>query len=346
MLCFRLCAPLSLITLFALLAAPFAAAAAPEEKKPEPPKAPAFLSFTLENDSLGSGADRNYTSGVRIGFLDTAVKIPAALHAAGEAVSVFAFNESTSLTLSLGHNLYTPRNITRVTQDPRDRPWAAFLYASAGLATQSDDHVDEVELTLGVVGPLALGETVQKTVHTFIGGKTPRGWNNQLKNEPGVILSWQRRWPDIASTDVSSYRFTLSPHGGVTLGNIYTYGNSGLTFRFGPSRADWQDTPLRVRPATPGIGYFGDAEAGRNFGWYLFAGVDGRAVARNIFLDGNSFASSHSVDKNPLVADISGGLALTYGDAQIAYTLNWRSPEFSTQRGSDVFGSVSVGWRF
>src|SRR3546814_11015068 len=29
----------------------------------------------------------------------------------------------------------------------------------------------------------------------------------------------------------------------------------------------------------------------------LFAGVEGRAVLRNIFLDGNTFADSHSVDE-------------------------------------------------
>jgi len=38
---------------------------------------------------------------------------------------------------------------------------------------------------------------------------------------------------------------------------------------------------------------------------YLFAFVDGRAVGRDIFLDGNTFTDSHSVTRKTFVGDLS-----------------------------------------
>ena len=83
------------------------------------------------------------------------------------------------------------------------------------------------------------------------------------------------------------------------------------------------------------------------FGWYLFAGVEGRVVARNIFLDGNTFEDSHSVDKYPLVADLQAGIAFTLGEnTRIAYTHLLRSREFREQDGTTQFGTLSVSVRF
>src|SRR3546814_17784538 len=97
----------------------------------------------------------------------------------------------------------------------------------------------------------------------------------------------------------------VTPHLGAALGNVYTYGAGGLTLRFGEDLPDDYGPP-RIRPALPGSDYFRPTD---DFGWYFFAGAEGRIVARNIFLDGNTFKDSHSVDKRPLVADLQAGLA-------------------------------------
>jgi lipid A 3-O-deacylase len=49
-------------------------------------------------------------------------------------------------------------------------------------------------------------------------------------------------------------------------------------------------------------------------------GGEARAVAHNIFLDGNDFKSSAHVSKIPEVADIVAGLAVFYGHTRFAYT--------------------------
>mgnify|MGYP005841661541 CR=1 FL=1 len=303
-----------------------------------------FFTFTLENDLFGSGNDRNYTNGTRLTYHKVGEEPPALAKWLGDVLPTFKVNKSTTVYYALGQNLYTPEDITTPAPDPTDRPYAAFLYGSAGFSSVNGNHIDDLEFTLGVVGPLAFGEEVQSTVHEIVAADDPRGWDAQLDNEPGLMLSWQRRWPEAVGTDIGPFYFRVNPHLGATVGNIYTYGAGGITLQLTPAYNKWQSQPLRVRPAIPGSGYFQPPE--EVLGWSLFIGTEGRALARNIFLDGNTFEDSPSVNKKHFVADISGGLSLTYGRMRASYTLNWRSREFHGQDDGSLFGAISVGWRF
>lgn len=305
-----------------------------------------FITLNSENDLYGGGTDQNYTNGARITYFDMGKRPPEIFDVLDRLVPTFSINPTTSVYYSLGHNLYTPKDITRVTQDPNDRPWAAFLYTSAGLVSVTNNHIDEIEATLGIVGPAALGRQVQTFVHENISDSpTPRGWDNQLSNEPGLMLSWQRRWPERYGFEGPLGLSTgVEPHFGVTLGNIYTYTNAGLSLRLSPSSGRFQDDPARVRPAMPGTGAF-IVDDGQ-FSWHLFGGIEGRAVARNIFLDGNTFADSYSVDKKIFVGDASAGIAFTYGHTRLSYALMYRTKEFDKQDDPSIFGTVSLGYRF
>ena len=304
-----------------------------------------FLTLNIENDLIGAGTDKDYTSGVRLSYLDTG-KQPKQIGRYLEAlVPAFAVNETTSIAYSLGQNLYTPEDITIAGPQPDERPWAGFLYASAGLATLQNNHVDEVEATLGVVGSLAQGKAVQNAIHELVDARDPEGWDNQIHNEPGVILSWRRRWPKAVQGSFGDLDLSLEPNINLSLGNIYTQAGTGVSLRLSPDGRRWQDTPLRVRPAIPGSGFFQPRQHWAE-SWYFFSGVQGRAVGRNIFLDGNSFRDSPSVDKKPFVMDVNAGIAFTLGDTRISYTAVYRTKEFDAQDDGTLFGAVSLGYRF
>lgn len=304
-----------------------------------------FFTLTIENDSIGGGTDRNYTSGVRLSWFDTSAVAPQTAQSLNPYLPLFSLNDTASVYYSAGQNLYAPRNLRISPPDPTDRPYAGFLYGSVGLVNITDNHLDYLEATAGVVGPMALGKVTQKFVHNHLtDSDDPRGWDYQLENEPGLMLSWQRLWPETFTAEAGALHFRVSPYGGATIGNVYTYANTGLIFQLVPKAYVWQGMPLRVRPAIPGSGYFSVPEG--EFSWSVFAGLEGRAVARNIFLDGNTFRDSASVDKKPLVGDANIGVAFNYGRVQLSYTLNWRSEEFHGQNGSDLFGAVSLGYRF
>ncbi len=308
-----------------------------------------FVTVNVENDLFGGGTDQNYTSGVRLTYHKMGAELPQFTRTMDRMVPMFRRNEATSIYYSLGQNLYTPEDITTSADQPNDRPWAAFLYASAGMISVRENTVDEIEGSLGVVGPAALGEQTQRTIHKWVNSPNPEGWDNQLKNEPGLILSWNRRWPERYGIDfpgvvVDGWSATAEPNIGITAGNIYTYANAGANFRLSPYAGRFQDAPIKVRPASPGSGAFIIPEG--VFAWHLFGGVEGRAVARNIFLDGNTFTDSHSVDKKPFVYDATAGVATAYGPARISYALVYRSKEFEEQDSPSIFGTVSIGYRF
>jgi len=103
--------------------------------------------------------------------------------------------------------------------------------------------------------------------------------------------------------------------------------------------------PVRVEPSLPGSYYFEPRKEGA-VGAYVFVGVDGRAVARNIFLDGNTFESSRHVDKNNFVGDLQYGAAIAWDRFRLTYTHVFRTREFTTQRGADQFGAISLSVRY
>jgi len=300
-----------------------------------------YINMTLENDLFGKGTDQNYTNGIRIGWFEPGRKPPGITERFDGFIPFLDVNETTSVTYSLGHNLYTPDDIESKAQDPDDRPWAAFAYASMGMVTLDESYLDEYEITLGVVGPLALGEPIQKTVHDIIGSPEPNGWDNQLKNEPGLILSWQRRWPVSLKKDFAGSYLSLAPHVGLTAGNIYTYANAGAAFKVSSAGGRWADKPLMVQPSIPGTGFFPRA---KRIYWEMFLAFEARAVARNIFLDGNTFRDSHSVDRKPLVGDVSAGFTATWRRLRLGYTLVYRTREFAGQDEPALFGAVNIGY--
>ncbi len=304
-----------------------------------------YLSFSFENDRIGNGKDQNYTNGFRVTYFDVNTPIPPVIDKLAEAVPTFDINPTTSTFFTLGQNIYTPNDITISTDQLNARPWAAWLYGSVGMTTITKNHLDELEFTLGILGPEALGEQTQKFVHEHItNSPIPQGWDNQLETEPGLIVSWRRRWPVWYAENFGDFRLRVEPNINVSLGNVYTYAGTGIAASFGPGADQVQDMPPRVVPAMAGTGFFDTPD--NKLSWFLFGGFDTRLMARNIFLDGNTFSSSDDIDKKYLVGDLSGGLALTYADYRLSYSLNYRTKEFAGQEDESVFGSLSLTTRF
>ena len=79
---------------------------------------------------------------------------------------------------------------------------------------------------------------------------------------------------------------------------------------------------------------------------------DGRAVANNIFLDGNTFKRSYAVKRRLLVGDIAYGWAYTWPkydglpSGKLAYAHYVQSREFEGEARNHGFGSVSVSLEF
>lgn len=127
---------------------------------------------------------------------------------------------------------------------------------------------------------------------------------------------------------------------GAALGKVFTYMNGGVEFRAGWNIPRNFGGSL-IRPA-------GSTRlaVGRDFILFGFGAVNARLVARDIFLDGNSFAHSHSIDKNGLVADLAAGVAINLRYLMVTWTQVLRTKEFTGQEKKHSFGAIALSFSF
>lgn len=316
-------------------------AAAGDEAYREPDEA-SILSLQWENDIFtGRGTDRHYTNGLRVSLLRGDDMVADWVLSVARALPWFPDGGYVRGSWAVGQNLYTPEDIGDPDLILDDRPYAAWLYLGRGLVLENGRMVDIMELSLGMVGPAAQGEPVQKGIHAFIDSPEPRGWSNQIHDELAVQAIWQRKWRRLHDVDDGGLAVDLMPHLGAALGNVFSYGAAGGTVRLGfDLPADYG--PPRIQPALPGSEFFVPSSP---LSGYLFLGGEARAVLRNMFLDGNTFKASHSVDKDWLVADFQAGAALQSRGVRLAYTYVVRTREFNEQDGYDAFGTFTLSVR-
>lgn len=303
-----------------------------------------------ENDSLFFNSDKHYTQGIRLSYLGPDIDRDGFWSGPFDLVGALGFvfppaaERSRRYSIAVGQSVFTPKETGLVPPDRRDRPYAGWLYGSLSLLQDSDRRtLDHVELQLGVIGPGSFGKETQNTWHQFIGIKEADGWGDQLQNELGVDLSYEKKWRLPLLGDGRN-GVDLIPELGATAGNVFTYGETGALLRIGKNlQADYG--PVRIRPALSGTDYFNGDYLDGDFGFYVFAGVQGRVVARNVFLDGSSFRSSPGVDKKPLVADLQAGFSLFWSTAIRAdFSVVRRTPEFHGQHTPDVIGTASLSF--
>ena len=283
--------------------------------------------FILDNDLLAK-TDRYYTTGVKFGGSVELCGVPSLLSAPGRFLLSWR-DAVPSVGMFVGQNMYTPRDIQDPNPQPGDRPWAGWLYVGtvAQVVHSNKKALDSVELDLGVVGSHALGREIQSFVHKYIAdAPTPRGWSNQLPNEPAFLLAYlhKRKFGDTT--------FDVVPHVGVTVGTVMDLARAGATIRFGKNLSGFG--PGRIEPGGAVLqNTRAHLEDRADYEFYGFAGVDGRAVAHNIFLDGTVFHSSASVDRKPFVYDFNLGVSARYKSFRFSLTRVRRSDEFTTPFG-------------
>ncbi|HEY8385709.1 MAG TPA: lipid A deacylase LpxR family protein [Porticoccaceae bacterium] len=299
------------------------------------------FSLIYEND-IFSSSDGHYTNGVRLSWIPGSSETPVWAENIARRIPFFPQEGQVLHGYSFGQNMYTPSDIELEDPPLDERPYAGWLYATIGLAVETGRQLDQVMLTVGMVGPASLAEKTQKLVHKMVGSDEPQGWDTQLRNELGVMVGWQRNWRAWVATNMLGNQFDIAPHVGATVGNIHTYANAGITLRYGDN-LPLDYGPPRIQPGVIGTSSYIPRPG---LGWYLFAGVEGRAVARNIFLDGNSFRSSRSVDREKLVGDLQVGAVLVWDKVRLSYTHVFRTREYKTQDRSDDFGSLALSYQF
>jgi lipid A 3-O-deacylase len=268
------------------------------------------VALRFDNDVLalrGTGAppDFDFTHGLHVGA--DLVGFPWPLHRwlATEARDLRSH-------IGIGQRIYTPR------QDgcepvPGERPYAGWLFLDAGVIVSGSGLEHLLRLELGVTGPAALGEPVQNGFHRLVGSTLQEGWEHQLWGEVAGLVGYgvagAHRWGGAR----------LRPHGEIALGTLWSGAASGVDVRFGSA------------PGARGL--------------YGGAGVRQEWVARNLFLDGNSFGPSVKAEKRNWVSEAAAGLGYGFEPWDVEYRFVLRSPEYAAQPKAHGYGSVILRWR-
>lgn len=305
-------------------------------------------SLTVENDMFVpgmDGTDRYFTQGLRATLLLPEGDGPLAPLVRRWLPGTNARDDwRVRQTFSLGQNMYTPEDKVRFDPDPNDRPYAGWLYVSTATVAYSDQQMASLELQVGVVGPAALAGRTQNWWHDIIDAPTVNGWDHELHNEPGLNLygEWRRR---LTPDPQDGWGGDIIGVGTAALGNVETSAGLGGMARVGYNLDD-DFGPPRLRPGAAATEFFD----GTRWSVQAFAGFHGRLVGRDIFLDGNTFRDSPSVDKETFVPELTAGVVLRTGYWRLSYQYIWRDEEFAGQAGASRSGALTLtfmanGWR-
>jgi len=311
--------------------------------------------FQWDNDKVAD-TDRHYTNGMRIGYVPTN---PAEqlTDVADFLVTTFGYGgfpnyppDKLRKGWIIGQDMYTPENVDARVPDPLDRPYAGWTYFGVTVQNESDtgltalNQQDTLELDLGIIGPEARAGETQNHFHRLINVSESRGWDHQIGTEPGVLLTRTvklrtKAWEPFATKMLG---FDAIPHATGQIGNVKTGVAAGATLRFGGNLG--QDFgPIYGTFALP-------RKAPDQFTWSLFAGAEARLVARDIFLDGNTFQDSPDVKRNWFVMESRAGVTVHvptpdgWGIDGVRLDVSHvqRTREFTTQDKSDRYGSFKL----
>jgi hypothetical protein len=326
----------SLLPAFALLAVPFGAWA--DNPPPDPGN---IVTVQIENDALSvPGTDELYTSGERLGYVAPTGDLPVFLSQFGHQI----FGQGTQrLEFDLQQVINTPTDTQVFNPNPHDLPYSAQLALHISLLQDTTTTRSIAQVSVGLIGPDALGQSVQNGFHELIGDTPNRGWKFQLGNEPTLDFLGGRIWrKDIGSFDNGNIGLQVLPQVTAQVGNTEIYAQAGGIIRFGQG-LDADFGPALIQPGITGTDAYTPTQP---VSWYIFGGAAGRIVAHDIFIQGNDFMSSRSVPLTPLQGDLEiGGAIILYG-FRVSATEVFTTPEFHNSAPAFQYGSVAISGRF
>jgi hypothetical protein len=269
-----------------------------------------WFTVTLEND-LFLGDDNGYTNGIGLSWAHAGLtefspdNMPRWLHYLSRNLYISTMpGKQRAVSYQIAQLMQTPSEITIPTLIENEAPYAGLLAWSANLHAFDDRVADRLSLTLGVVGPLSGAEQAQKWVHEITGADEPQGWDNQIDNEPVFQASAERLLRLANFHTGKTFGMDVIGMGNGAVGTIESYLAVGVGGRLGHGldRSFPTASFLPGRQANPLAGSV-------TGGWYVFANVQGRFVANDIGINGNTFKDSHSVPLEHWQAAATAGVA-------------------------------------
>lgn len=299
------------------------------------------FSLYIEND-LFSGTDDGYSAGESISLL---YYIPNDSYRFFTLLGNNNINTDLYISFSFDNQIFTPTDILNYNLIPNDRPYASWTYFQYTLHKASEDQLRSLSLKLGLIGPSSGGDFFQKNYHRLMGFNEVNGWNNQLKDEVGLNLKYVQKWR-FELKNSKNVESTIIPFTSAEFGNIAINAKAGITSRFGWNTSkDFGISSIDLG-ADPSILAYSQKRSSKSWGFSFNFTLATSAIIRDIFLDGNSYQNSHSVEKEFLVGHLGYGFTLRYKDFTLDFMETASSKQFGLEKHSHRVGSLVLSYIF
>lgn len=242
----------------------------------------------------------------------------------------------------IGQYVYTPR--TREANNPivNDRPFAGYLFAEIGRNVfYANESVFKSNLQLGVVGPNALGEDMQKVIHQLFGYKRVQGWQHQIRNTPAIQTNF------LYSVKISPEKLTKFDSHFQSEANVGTIWNSLSTGIM--SRISFKKQLLKMYNSNlHGASVNNDSKVyddENEFYFYFMPGLNYQFYDATV--EGSMFD-----DESPVTRDLvhlrfqaEAGVKYRKKKWNLSYAFIYRGMEIDYPRNVDYYyGSIGIGY--
>lgn len=193
-----------------------------------------YFRLHYENDFF-TATDYYYTQGINLEYVHPALK--------KLGYQKFLFHLSNSKLkygLSLEDNGYTPTSIRHEEIIYNDRPFAAALFLKPFLIALDSVKQQRTSssVSIGIMGPRAGGEQMQKSIHKWLNNIEPLGWQHQVAND--VIVNYQIEHEK--KLIAARHYFLVSTYAQANVGSFNDNVRAGFTLMLGHFYSPFEQT--------------------------------------------------------------------------------------------------------
>lgn len=283
-----------------------------------------YFRFHYDNDFF-TKTDYYYTQGITIEYVNSR------LHK--NPVNIFLLKPTNSENkYGISFNLfgYTPTSINSDAVLYGDRPFDAnmsFKFFVTGSDSIRKNRIASA-LSIGIMGPAALGEEIQTSIHRWTGNKIPKGWQHQIKND--ILLNYQLNYEKKLGR--ASDNFLINAAAEARAGTLHNRVSGGLNFMTGHFNNPYK--PIKKRS----IEYYLYTQTRINF-----IGYD--ATMQGGLFNRKSPYTIAASDVTRITFQADAGVVVNFRKLYFSYTQSFLTKEFRTGK-YHRWGGLSLGFSF
>ena len=283
-----------------------------------------YFRFHYDNDYF-TKTDEYYSQGITLEYVNPSViNVPLAKF----LWKPYKTNPQFGLTFNLF--AYTPTSTAYDSILFGDRPFNANISLKTFLIQVDTIHQQQVStaLSIGIMGPAALGNEIHTNIHRWLKNPLPHGWQHQIQND--IIINYQLNYEkQLLSADNN---FLLNTTAEARLGTLNNKISGGFNCMAGSFNKRFSTIPYNKRKAE----------------YYFYGQGRLNLIGYDVSMQGGLFnrKSPYTIpgsDISRIIFQADAGIILNIKKLYLSYTQSFLTKEFRTGK-YHRWGGVSIGF--